>query len=44
MGRLNENDKVHLTRLKLRCTARSFHSAQPDLRADGVTPRLRLQL
>lgn len=30
MGRLTAKDKVHLARLKLRGTARSFYSAQPE--------------
>jgi len=37
MGRLTAKDKVHLAKLKLRGTARSFYSAQPESRADGIT-------
>ena len=37
MGRLTAKDKVHLARLKLRGTARSFYSAQLELRTDDVT-------
>ena len=37
MGRLTAKDKVHLVKLKLRGTAKTFYSAQPQLRADDVT-------
>jgi len=37
MGRLTAKDKVHLAKLKLRGIARSFYSAQPELRADDIT-------
>jgi len=37
MGRLTAKDKVHLAKLKLRCIARTFYSAQSELRADDVT-------
>jgi len=37
MGRLTAKEKVHLAKLKLRGTARSFYSAQPELRADYIT-------
>jgi len=37
MGRLTAKDKVHMARLKLRGTAKSFYSAQPELKADDVT-------
>jgi len=37
MGRLSAKDKVHLAKLKLRGIAKSFYSAQPELRADDIT-------
>ena len=37
MGKLTAKDKVHLARLKLRGIAKSFYSAQPELKADDVT-------
>jgi hypothetical protein len=37
MGKLTATDKVHLARLKLRGMAKSFYSAQPELKADDVT-------
>jgi len=37
MGRLSANDKVHLAKLKLRGIAKSFYSAQPELRAEDIT-------
>ena len=37
MGRLTAKDNVHLIRLKLRGTARSSYSVQPELRVDDVT-------
>jgi hypothetical protein len=37
MGRLTSKDKVRLVRLKLRGAARTFYSAQPQLKADDVT-------
>ena len=37
MGRLTAKDKVHLVKLKLRGIAKTFYSAQPQLRADDVT-------
>ena len=37
MGRLTSKDKVRLARLKLRGVARSFYSAQPQLKADDAT-------
>jgi hypothetical protein len=37
IGRLSTKDKFHLDRLKLRGIAKSFYSAQPELRADDVT-------
>ena len=36
MGRLSSQDKVRLALLKLRGVARSFYSAQPQLKADDV--------
>jgi hypothetical protein len=37
MERLSAKDKVHLVRLKLRGIAKSFYSAQPELKADDIT-------
>ena len=37
MGRLSTKDKVRLARLKLRGAARVFYTAQPQLRADGIS-------
>ena len=37
MGKLTAKDKVNLARLKLRGIAKSFYSAQPELKADDVT-------
>jgi len=37
MGRLSAKYKVHLARLKLRGVAKTFYSAQPQLRVDDVT-------
>ena len=37
MGKLTAKDKVHLAILKFRGIAKSFYSAQPELKADDVT-------
>jgi hypothetical protein len=37
MGRMSSKDKVRLATLKLRGAARTFYSAQPQLRADGIS-------
>jgi len=37
MGRLSPKDKVRLARLKLRGAARTFYSAQPQLRVDDIS-------
>jgi hypothetical protein len=37
MGMLTPKDKVHLAKLKLKGTARSFYTAQSELRDDDVT-------
>ena len=37
MGRLTAKDKVHLAKLKIKGAARSFYTAQSELRADDVT-------
>jgi hypothetical protein len=37
MGRLSSKDKVRLARLKLRGAARTYYSAQPQLKADDVS-------